>query len=431
MRGHISPGKHSGTWYLRVELPRDANGHRQRRREAFAGNKAEAQRRLRELIREVESGGYADGARLTFGALAERWLATVEHRVGARTFASYRAHVRLYIVPALGNLRADALRPAHVEKALATWATGGRHDRERGSLSQRSVAHIFNTLRSVCRWAVKMGVLLRNPAEAVDSPRVDRREMRALDLAGIAQLVAAARGSELEHPIAVALGTGLRRGELLGLRWADVDLDRARLSVKRSVETVAGVTRTKPPKTSRSARTISLPPSIVEILRRRRAEQRERRVSLGLGRDDAGWIFTRADESAWEPGAFSLLFARLVKRAKLPHIRFHDLRHSFGTLALASGVDLKTVSNALGHSAISTTANVYLHAVESLERDAAARIDALIGDALTGPPIAVGERLLKGSGPLRAHAKTTRIEKARGYGLELVAPTGIEPVSQP
>ena len=184
MKGYITRGRVNGTWYLRVELPRSADGKRQQRRETIRGTKADASRRLRAFLTEVESGGHADGTRITFGNLAERWLTTIENRVGARTFASYRAHVRLYIVPALGNVRADALRPPLIEKALSSWATGARNDRERGQLSQRTVAHIFNTLRSTCRWAVKMGLLLRNPVESVDSPRVDRREMRALDAAG-------------------------------------------------------------------------------------------------------------------------------------------------------------------------------------------------------------------------------------------------------
>jgi integrase len=160
-----------------------------------------------------------------------------------------------------------------------------------------------------------MRLLVRNVSEAVNSPRYARREMRGLDEQGVAALLGAADSTELQAAIAVAVGTGLRRGELLGLKWSDIDLDAQRLTVRRSVETVKRVTRTKPPKTTRSARTISLSPFVVDVLRRERADQSERRLLLGLGGDEDGWAFTRGDCSQWEPGAFTLAFARLVKRS--------------------------------------------------------------------------------------------------------------------
>lgn len=276
MRGHLTRGSATGTWYLRVELPR-AVGKRRQRRETVRGTKGEAQRRLRELLREVEAGGYAGNDRLTVALLAQRWLATKEQRVAARTYAFYAAHIRLYLVPAIGSLRLEALRPAHIEAAIGAWARGKRNDRENGVLSSRTVAHAFNSLRTILRWGVKMGFLVRNVAEAVDSPRFDRKEMRVLDPVGVAQLLQAAQGTELTEVVAVAIGTGLRRGELLALRWSDVSGDLRRLTVHRSLESVKGITRTKPPKTARSARTIALPPFVSDILRAQR-EHQERRV---------------------------------------------------------------------------------------------------------------------------------------------------------
>ncbi len=291
-------------------------------------------------------------ARVAVAALAQRWLDSTEHRVTARTYAFYAAHVRLYIAPSLGSLRAEQMRPAHVESALAEWRHGNRNDKEQGALSPRTVAHVFNTLRTLLRWGVKMGTLVRNVADAVEPPRHERKEMRALESTGVAKLRKAAQGSDLHAVIAVAIGTGLPRGELLGLRWSDVDLVARRLAVRRSVETVKGVTRTKPPKTARSARAIALPPFVVEVLR---DEYKKQESLRGRAPDENAWVFVRGDGSPWEPGAFSLAFVRFVKSAKLPHVRFHDLRHSFGTLALASGVDLQTVSRALGRESVAIT----------------------------------------------------------------------------
>jgi len=431
MRGHITRGRAAGTWYLRVELQHGDNGKRRQRRETVRATKADAQRRLHELLVEVEAGGHADAQRLTVARIAERWLATKEHRVAAKTYAFYSSHVRLYIVPTLGSLRAEALRPAHIEAAIGRWARGKRHDRERGILSARSVGHLFNTLRTMLRWGVKMGMLVRNAADAVEPPRFERKEMRALDPAGVARLLEAAQGTDLRAVIAVAIGTGLRRGELLALHWSDVTLDARRLTVHRSLETVNGVTRTKPPKTARSARTIALPSFVADILREEH-HGRELREARGIKPNGGDWVFARADGSPWEPGAFSLAFARFVKSAKLPHVRFHDLRHSFGTLALASGVDLQTVSRALGHESTAITSRIYLHAIESLNEDAAARIDALLGKAVTS---AVAQPRIPSksaeSVPQRCHVTPLPIKNARKIERFVVAPTGIEPVTLP
>jgi integrase len=248
--------------------------------------------------------------------------------------------------------------------------------------------------------------------------------MYVLDVAGVAKLLSASRGSEFEAPVAIAIASGLRRGELLGLRWSDIDFKAERLSVRRSLERVNGVLRTKEPKTAKSRRTVALPAFALDVLRGQRAAQNERRLLCGLGRDEDGWVFDRGDgEGAIEPGGFSLRFARLAKRAKV-RVRFHDLRHSYATLMLASGVDLKTISLALGHSAIATTGNLYLHSVESLQADAAARFDSMLGRT-------VSEALAADTGPQRAHAGKQITRKANKIRRFVVAPTGIEPVFPP
>ncbi len=157
----------------------------------------------------------------------------------------------------------------------------------------------------------------------------------------------------------------------------------------------------------------------------------ERRLVLGLGRNDEGWVFDRADATPWEPGAFSLHFARLVKRSRLPHVRFHDLRHSFGTLLMAAGADLQTVSRALGHESAAITSRIYVHAIEALQSDAALRLDAALGRAVNDAFGAPAGAVLNPSVQQRCNVGAATTKKARGYGLSVVAPTGIEPVFPP
>jgi len=430
MRGSIKAGRRSGTWYLRVELPQ-VNGRRRQQRETYCGTKRDAERRLRDLIGEIERGTHQDGRTLPLTDLCERWIAATRYRVGAKTLSRYTSIVRLHIEPVLGGIAVDSLRPHHVETALATWFAGSRKDREAGNLSSRTVKHVLDTLRTICRWAVRMNMMARNPVESVTPPKVDAPEMRALTAAGVAELLAVARGSELEIPIIVAVGTGLRRGELLGLKWPDISLDARTLTVRRSIEMNNGVLNTKAPKTRRSARTISLPAFVVSALLAARTAQENARSALGFVEDEEEWAITRNDGSVWEPGAFSLAFARLVKRHGLRHVRLHDLRHTFGTLALSSGVDLKTVSGALGHATISMTANVYVHAVQSLREDAAARIDGALAEAVTGSTTEAIWRPPAQAVPQRCHAKKPPRAKQRNDGFFMVAPTGVEPVSPP
>jgi len=206
VKGSVKPGRVAGSWYLRVELERTANGARQRRRETFMGTKREAESRLRDLLRDAETGGF-DARRLTVSEIVKGkvkphtcsaqcegdehrghreggWLASVEARIGARTFARYSQIANDYIIPALGAIRGEALRPTHVETALAGWRTTPS-ERLGRPLSARSIRHAFDTLRTICRWAVRMGLLVRNPCDAVAPPRWDQPEMVALDAPGV------------------------------------------------------------------------------------------------------------------------------------------------------------------------------------------------------------------------------------------------------
>ncbi len=461
-----------GVWRLRATIP----GERKQLRRTIRGNQTEAKLALRKLLAEAEATECPD-LRLTVAMLARRWLEMARLRVGQRSAAAYEQHIELYIIPKLdprgaystselrelrrlrearaarplepsqeqrlseleprhGTKRIRDLRLQHIEDALREWIRSSRNDGEAGHLSQRTGHHIYTTLRAILRWAVATRRLAYDPSLGVDPPRVERREIASVSMETIEALLRAVEGTELQAPIAAAVGTGLRRGELLGLRWTDIDFEAGRLTVRRSIEVVKNALgryerREKPPKTVRSARTIALAPSVIAVFRRQRAEQLQRRLLLQLPRDDGAYIFDRADGAPWDPGAFSLLFARLLKRTTLPHFRFQDLRHTFGTTSLFAGIDLKTVSVSMGHADIATTANIYVHVLEQMQERHASKVEAVMGDALA-PAVGDPKQTFAMERKSRvSHGGGSMAKNARQIRRIDLAPTGIEPVFPP
>jgi integrase len=315
------------------------------------------------------------------------WLRNID--VGAAAYHQYEAYARRFIVPALGNLRLCDLKPSHIEDAKRTWASKPKCNGE-GTISPRTVRHIWATLAIALNRAKKQRILMFNPCEVVDAPRFERKEMRALDGAAAERYVRAFYDDpDVGAAVVLAIGSGLRRGELLGLRWSDVDLDAGIVRVARALERAtlhdpadpnkkSTEIRFKEPKTHGSRRSIPLPGFAVERLRRHRREQKDRFDKLGLWRTNDTLVFDRAGEP-WCPNTFGLWFARLVKRFELPRVRLHDLRHSFASLMLERGVDLKTVSTALGHSTIRVTADTYAHISPAMLQSAVSRLDEAIG----------------------------------------------------
>ena len=272
---------------------------------------------------------------------------------------------------------------------MATW---DRKDGRDGSLSARFTKSVWSTLRTALNKAKRLRIIATNPCEFVDPPRVERKEMTALDPAQVQAYLEAFDCTDIGAAIATAIGSGCRCGELLALRWHDVDLERGTLRVERSLERVSIRTAQrvryelafKEPKSKRSRRTIPLPPFVAERLRRHRLEQAERFLSAGAGRPGPDTLVFENDGQPWIPTTFGMLFARLRDAAKLPKVRLHDLRHSYASLLLQSGADLKVVSTALGHSSVAITADIYAHVAPVMLQSAANRLDALIESGRKG-----------------------------------------------
>jgi len=240
-------------------------------------------------------------------------------------------------------------------------------------LTAQTVLHVHRTLSQALAHAVKAGVLFKNPAEQVKPPRPPRKEIAILSKPEVATLLRAAEGTPHYLPVLVAVTTGMRRGELLGLRWSDVDLKAARLTVNQSLERVKGKTTFKSPKTSGSRRTITLPALTVEALK----EHRSQHPRIG-----AGELVFSHDGIPWDPDSLTKAFNRLIEETAVRRITFHGLRHTHISHQLMDGVHIKIVSERAGHASVSTTLSVYAAFVPNMQADAAAGVDTWLRQAL-------------------------------------------------
>ena len=260
-------------------------------------------------------------------------------------------------MPALGNLLLGKLAPSHIQDAYSTWATGGRRDGKDGGLSPRTRRHIHRILRSALARAVEQQVLARNPADAFKNrlPKVERRSMTTLTAEQSQRLLKAVSHTRVYWPVLLALATGMRRGEILALRWKNVDLERATLQVTESLEQTKAGVRFKAPKTDRH-RAITLPAFAVEELRRLKRLQAEELLALGVRPNGETLVCPRVNGEPHQPDSLTHEFTHLIARIKdLPRVRFHDLRHSHATQLLEDGVHPKIAQERLGLSTIATT----------------------------------------------------------------------------
>lgn len=375
MKGHIRK-RGKASWAIVLDLGRDASGKRKQKWHSVKGTRKNAEKELARLLNDLNTGGYVEPSKITVREFLETWLTDyAAQTVAAKTLERYRGIIDGHVSPAIGGIKLAQLRPLHIQSFYTDALTTGRKN-GRGGLSAQTVLHFHRVLHKALSQAVKWQLLARNIADAVEPPRPKRAEMQALDEADTAKLLQKLAGNRLYEPVVIALATGMRRGELLAVKWADVDLDGANLTIARSLEQTKDGVRFKTPKTDRSRRSIALPSFAVGILRAHKKQQAERKLKLGPIYKDNGMVFARDDGSIWPPDTFSTAFASFIRRSKLPHLRFHDLRHSHATQLLKQGVHPKVVSERLGHSKIGITLDTYSHVLPGMQEDAAQRIDA-------------------------------------------------------
>jgi integrase len=370
-RGNITRrGKDS--WRVKFRVGTDpATGEEVQVLETVRGSVEDAERRLTQLLREHDVTGIVPDRRETIATFSRTWLVHVRHRVKPTTLKRYRELVNIHVVPAIGPVRLTEVRAAHVQQVV---------DRVLDVRSPRTAVNVYRVLSEMLGEAVRWGVLATNPAAGVRPPRAPRPKPNVPDLAACAAIRERVRGRQIEGPVVVGQGTGMRLGELLGLQNRNVDLDRKVLRVATTLSYIGGEYTFTAPKTSRARRSVDLPDYVVDFLRRHRREQNERKMALRDVWTDLDLVFDDGIGQPLSPWTVSADFRRVVHELGLPRTRFHDLRHAHATQLLSAGVHVKAVSERLGHSSTSFTMDVYSDVIPSMGRAAADAADQLFGE---------------------------------------------------
>ena len=291
--------------------------------------------------------------------------------------------IRRHLIPELGSIPLSQLEPRHLQASYSRQRERGRVD-GKGQLSLQTVRYCHSLLAEALGYAVKMGLLSRNVAQATEAPRADHKVMPTLAPEDVPRFLEAAQETPYYTLFYLLLHTGLRRGEALALRWKNVDLGLASLgvsaylSVTETVYKLGGTCIIKEPKTSKSRRRIALTPSLGLVLRQHRSAQEMQRALLGKPLTDGDFVFAHPDGTLLDPSTVSHTFNKIIRKAGLPHIRLHDLRHTHASLLLQAGVHIKVVQERLGHSSIRVTLDTYSHVIGGLQEAAAQRFDDLL-----------------------------------------------------
>lgn len=374
MPGHLEK-KGDKLWTLIVEAGRNpVNSKRKRIKRTFKGTRHEAEIELARLITEWEKGVYIEPGKMSVGEYLLWW---VDQHIAARNLApktvvSYRQIINLHLIPAIGSIPLTKLQPMHIQQYVTN------HLKTR---SPRTVAYTLTLLKQALKHAVQKWRLLPfNPADAIERPSYRRVKFQALTLEGAQEFLDSVRDHKHYPIIYTALYTGMRQGELLGLRWEDVDFNRSVLKVQRTAQWVTGLGRIeKPPKTEAGLREVDLPASVISLFKDLRKQQMENRLFMAERYEENNLVFCQENGKPVDPANLTCRFRRLADMAGLPDLRFHDLRHTHASLMLAAGEQLHVVQQRLGHEKPSTTADIYGHAIPGQQKAAAERFDNLFG----------------------------------------------------
>jgi integrase len=366
--------KRGNRYAVRLDLGRGPDGKRIFKYHSGYATKRAAQQARTELLGALDRNSYVPPDKTTVADyLRGQWLPVVQTRLRPGTWVEYGRKVETHLIPAIGQVPLQQLTTAMLNALYQQLLQRG--------VGPRTVQYVHATIRKALNDAVRWGLLVRNPANHAAAPRPHRTELRTWTADELHSFLESVRSDRLHAAWQLAALTGMRRGEVLGLRWADLDLEAGWLSVRQTLVVVDNQPRISEPKTARGRRRIALDAETVAALRAHHTAQAAERLAAGPNWPNNGLVFTRPDGAPLHPEYVRRQFDRLIQRAGLPRVHLHDLRHTHATLALQAGVHPKVISERLGHATVAMTLDIYSHAIPALQQDAAATVAALITGA--------------------------------------------------
>ena len=370
-----------GRWEARYTVGRDPGTGKQVQKSVYGATQREVRVKLGQLTAEIDAGIYKQPCKMTVGQWLDIWTAEYLGGVKPATALLYEQQARLYLKPALGAVKLEALAAPTIQRLYNTLSK--ERDGKR-TLSPKSVKNIHGILHKALQQAVAVGYLRFNPADNCTLPRIERKEIQPLDDQQISAFLKATEGHRHEILYKVALFTGMREGELLGLMWDCVDFERGTITIKRQLrreQKKGGQYYITTPKNGKP-RTINPAPWVMLLLKTQRARQSEQRLKVGPAWIDSGMVFTNEMGGYLSRGTVYDCFKRIMEQLEIPGKRFHDLRHTFAVVSLRAGDDIKTVQGNLGHHTAAFTLDVYGHVTEQMRQASAQRVEGYIQDVL-------------------------------------------------
>lgn len=366
MKGYFR--KRGSKWSFTIDIGKDAEGKRRQKTASGFRTKKEAQAACAELITKLENNEYVEPSKKTMGEyIAEFMELRVKHNVRESTFNNQKSIVNKHIIPYFAELKLCDLVPEHLERFYNIKLVEG--------LSPNYVRCMHAILSKALRTAAERGLIIKNIGALVTPPRAHDTEIKTWTFDQVNHFLHTAKDRRLFIAYVLALYTGMRRGEILGLRWNDCDLENGKISVRQALYSVSGKLVFQEPKTKGSRRVITLPDFAVASLRKHRAKQNELKLQLGEGYDDHGLVVANNSGKPVNPSDLNVDFEYATKKAGLPRMRFHDLRHTHATLLLQLGENPKVVSERLGHSKIGITLDTYSHVLPDMQESLANNFD--------------------------------------------------------